>query len=143
MQCNHYRGGFRVHTHVNMTAFMWSVCSRVLVFIYAAQVRTCLHLHVPKCASAYERAFVSECVYSVGPRSVSGGPDLNQSSPVLFAQDMPQEAKTTVRVCPGLRTSLNTPDSCILRECRHCVQCFYTFILWNLLDHVILVNLFL
>lgn len=28
--------------------------------------------------------------------------DLNQPSPVLFAQDMPQEAKTTVHVCPGL-----------------------------------------
>lgn len=28
------------------------------------------------------------------------GVDLNQPAPVLFAQDMPQEAKTTVGVCP-------------------------------------------
>lgn len=41
-----------------------------------------------------------------------------------------------------LRTSLNTPDSCILPQRRHHVyQCFYTFIIWNLLDCTTLGNL--
>lgn len=115
------------------------MCARVYLcyasagMLASACKSVCVCLPVGECMSL--------CVYSVGPWSLSV--DLNQPSPVLFAQDMPQEAKTTARVCPGLRTSLNTPDSCILRQRRHCVyQCFYTFILWNLLDRGILADLF-
>lgn len=83
-----------------------------LVFIYAAQVQTCLHLHVRLCVSTCERVYVSECVYSVGPWSLTVG--LNQPSPVLFAQDMPQEAKTTVHVCPCCEPLLIHPTAAFL-----------------------------
>lgn len=52
----------------------------------------------------------------MGPWSLSMG--LNRPSPVLFAQDMPQEAKTTVGVCPPRDAFPNTPDSCVLRRPR-------------------------
>lgn len=59
--------------------------------------------------STYERVYFSECVYSVGPWSLSV--DLNQPSPVVFAQDMPQEAKTTVHVCPCCKPLLIHPTA--------------------------------
>lgn len=61
------------------------------------------------CVSTCERMYVSECVYSVGLWSLSV--DLNQPSPVLFAQDMPQEAKTTVHVCPCCEPLLIHPTA--------------------------------
>lgn len=61
------------------------------------------------CVSTCERMYVSKCVYSVGLWSLSV--DLNQPSPVLFAQDMPQEAKTTVHVCPCCEPLLIHPTA--------------------------------
>lgn len=45
------------------------------------------------------------------------GVALNQPAPVVFAQDMPQEAKTTVGVCPCCSPSSHTADSCVLAGC--------------------------
>lgn len=127
--------------HDNTITFLWPVCSHARLCLFMPH-ETRLHLHARVCVSTCEGTYVSQCVYPVVPWSLSV--DLNQPSPVLFAQDMPQEAKTTVRVCPGLRAFLNTPDSCILQPRRHGVyRCFCTSIVWNLLNHSILNDLFL
>ena len=87
-----------------------SVCVRE--FIYAMQVQTRSDLHVRVCVylwCVWVCACMCVCVFSVGPWSLSV--DLNQPSPVMFAQDMPQEAKTTVRVCPCCEPLLIHPTA--------------------------------
>lgn len=78
------------------------------------QVQTRLDLHVRVCVYLWcvwvcACMCVCACVFSVGPWSLSV--DLNQPSPVLFAQDMPQEAKTTVPVCPCCEPLLIHPTA--------------------------------
>lgn len=116
-----------VFTRVCLCLFMLCECRHAWICMYEWM-----------CVSTCER--VSECVYSVGPRSPSV--DLKQPSPALFAQDMPQEAKTTVRVCPCCQPLLIHPTAAFFQRRRYVYQCFYTFILWNLSGRAILADLF-
>ena len=76
-----------------------SACMCVCVYVYLWCVWVCACMCLWACV----------CVLSVGPWSLSVY--LNQPSPVLFAQDMPQEAKTTVRVCPCCEPLLIHPTA--------------------------------
>lgn len=64
------------------------------------------------CVSTCEGACALESINSVVLQSLNV--DLNQPSLELFAQDMPQEVKTTAHVCPGSRAFHNTLNSCNL-----------------------------
>lgn len=75
-----------------------------------------------ECVSTCERVYVSECVCSVGPWSLSM--DLNPPSPALFAQDMPQEAKTTVHVCPCCEPLLIHPTAAFFHTQTLCLSVF-------------------